>query len=597
MSEYLMRAEKVYKRYVKVIDDIVFPLVLLLWPLVKVTQGVDVSDSTYSLGNYLFAGRLDGMWVISTFLSNSFGALIVRLPGGDTLVGANVYFGLIVSGIALVTYYALRHEFTAPVMFISEFLALSFCWIPTGIMYNYLTYLLFTIGAILIYFAVKKDNKGLYCIAGLVLGLNVFVRIPNLTEMALIISVWVGTYISKKQIIRASLLREEILKNTGMCVLGYAIGVAVPLIIIIAIYGIDGIEEMIVGLSAISSGDDTYTIFSMLSATFSAYVRSAKWFLIILAIIFAGTLMMAAVNSHKLLKNIGKVVYLFIVLVMLRFFWGRGMFTLKYYEDYTSMFEWGMVALYMAWISAIVVLCIKKYNVLMKTYAIICIVILVITPLGSNNFTCQNLNNMFLVVPFTLFTIGGWLYRGVHRFRLEGVLYGCNFPWMSMCIVILIVTLIQTSLFHVNFVFRDGMDGTPRDARIQSAATASINGICTSEEKASNLIGLCEYVQGIEDKEEGSLEAIYWGDCPGLAYILRVPAAISTTWPDLDSYPIESWDNELTNLSSSDGIVIWRKLESPSGNNGEIKQDILLDYIATKKLSNVYENNEYIVYR
>lgn len=587
MINQVRRLEQLYKRVSGTVENILMPFILLLWPLIKVTQGVDVSDSTYSLGNYLFADKLSGVWVVSTYVSNLIGSLMVKLPGGDALLGMNIYTGLVVSLIALVCYFTLRRDFTSPVMFAGEFIAINFCWIPTGILYNYLTYLLFTLAAICIYKAIRNKQPYMYVIAGILLGINVFVRIPNLAEMALIVVVWSAAPIEKN--------KKDFWSNTLYCVIGYVIGVALPLMAIIATYGVEGITSMITGLSDMSSSNGDYTIGAMIIATIKAYGRSAKWLFIILAVIFAGTLMMAAVKKKPVLKWVGRVVYALVIIVMLRFFWGRGMYSFRYYEDYTAMYEWGMMVLFLALITSITVLVKNNYNILVKTYAVITLVMLVITPLGSNNYTYQNINNLFLVMPFIIYVTGGWLYRGVHRLRLEGVLYGCNFPWMSMVITILAVIAIQSSLFHVNFVFKDGMDGTPRDTKITTID--SLKGIRTNSDNASALTGLSEY---IENNRVGIDSAIYWGDDCGLSYILRLPAGISTTWPDLDTYSVNRMDEDLIKLSTSSDIdrtaIIWRKIDVPSGNNGEVKQDILQDFIATNHMEVAYENTEYIVY-
>ena len=50
-----------YNKYRKIIEYVIYPLVLIILPVMNYNQGVDVSDSTYSLGNYLFADGLDGM--------------------------------------------------------------------------------------------------------------------------------------------------------------------------------------------------------------------------------------------------------------------------------------------------------------------------------------------------------------------------------------------------------------------------------------------------------------------------------------------------------------------------------------------------------
>ena len=37
-------------------EKILFPVILVLFPLLKVNQGIDLTDTAYSLGNYAFFG-------------------------------------------------------------------------------------------------------------------------------------------------------------------------------------------------------------------------------------------------------------------------------------------------------------------------------------------------------------------------------------------------------------------------------------------------------------------------------------------------------------------------------------------------------------
>ncbi len=580
-----------YKRISWPLEQVLFPLVLLLWPLVKVCVGADVSDSTYSLGNYMYPDKLQGMWLVSTYLSNGIGSILVRLPGGNTLVGANIYMGLVVSAIALICYYALKKDFSAPILFAGEYAAIAFCWIPTGILYNYMSYLMFTLGAVLLYMAIRDERDYLYALAGIVLGLNVFVRIPNVTQALLIVTVWATAVWKIRYTSKDTKVGAVALRSTGYCILGYVVGVLVPFCLVVARFGIDGFADRITEMFAISGTDDTYTTFSMITSVVSAYVRSFKWIAIIAAVIFMGTLMFAAFNKEGILKWIKRGVYILVVGVMLRFFWGRGMFTFKYYEDYTAMFEWGMIILLLAWICAITVLARRDYNILVKTLATIVLVVLIVTPLGSNNFTCQNLNNMFLVMPFVLYVTGGWLHRGAHKMRMNGLLYGCNFPWMSMLLIVFTVTYIQITGFHTQFVFRDGMDGTLRDVKV--SGVPSLEGIYTTADNAASIEGLYAAIPA------DVTSAVFWGDCPGLSYILRMSPAISSTWPDLDSYPTATFEEQLMQLRGDcdNSVIIIRKLPEPSGINGAVKQDILQDYIVCNHMSQIFENDEYIVYR
>ena len=80
------RSENIYSQRNKALE-ILFAVLLLLLPLLKINQGVDLTDTPYSLGNYRFFEGADGVWVLATFLSNVTGYLFTRLPFGGTMIG------------------------------------------------------------------------------------------------------------------------------------------------------------------------------------------------------------------------------------------------------------------------------------------------------------------------------------------------------------------------------------------------------------------------------------------------------------------------------------------------------------------------------
>lgn len=45
------------------IQNIIFPILLLLFPLRHINQGIDISDTGYNLACFRYFGELDGMWV------------------------------------------------------------------------------------------------------------------------------------------------------------------------------------------------------------------------------------------------------------------------------------------------------------------------------------------------------------------------------------------------------------------------------------------------------------------------------------------------------------------------------------------------------
>ena len=543
--------KNIYQKYKNCITNVIFPLILFFYPLIKINQGVDVSDSTYSLGNYLFFKRLGGTWwVISTYLSNVIGWLLTKLPFGDTLLFMNLYTGLIVSALTIGLYFLLRKWMPAWIAFLGEFIAIGFLWIPTGILYNYLTYTFFALGAVFLYKGLAEEKNVMLITAGILLGLNVFVRVPNVAETALIVCVFYYSYICRETIQIAA-------KKTGLCIAGYLLGVAVPLIMILVQYGLQDVLKMIRGLSQIQNGDDSYSLWSMIRTTLDAYIRTGKWVVFFLAGI----------------------------LILFRFFWGRGMFSFRYYEDYSSMYEWGMIGLYLALVACAYLLWGKGVSESERLLGMLSFVILCITPLGSNNYTYQNLNNLFLTAPITVYAFVK-LFRRRYA-REKEVLH---FPWKMMVMSLVAMILLQSIGFHAVFVFRDGMRGEKRDTKITGTLTA--DNMKTNAKNAEELTGLMQYCE--TEKLTGT-EAIFYGDAPGLAFLLRMPSAISTSWADLDSYALSDFDTELQGLTSAP-VIIMKKTEAAT-DTAALKEDILLDFIVSKHYNITYENEGFTVFR
>ena len=576
----MKQLQKLYQKYNNCITKWIFPLILLIYPLIKINQGVDVSDSTYSLGNYLFFPQMKGMWVVSTYLSNVIGWLMVKLPFADRLLVMNLYTGLLVSVLVLFLYYFMKKWMPEWIVFMGEVVAIGFLWIPTGILYNYLTYGFLAVGALLLYKGLVEEKDRLLIAAGILLGLNVWVRVSNLTEMALIVCVWYHCYIRRQRIQN---IWQTIFKKTGWCIAGYAAGAIVPLVAILIQYGLSGIVDMIAGLSQVQSVDDSYTIFSMFAATIEAYTRTGKWVVFILAGMVLGIAMfLLKKESFVTLK---KVVYLLGIVVLLRFFWGRGMFSFRYYEDYSSMYEWGMLGLYLAFAAAIYLLSAKAVSSSERLWGMVSLVILFITPLGSNNYTYQNLNNLFLTAPITLYAFVKWFRR---KYPAEKRVL--LFPIKAMLSALAFMILVQSVGFHLAFVFRDGMDGTKRDAVITQPK--AVAGMKTTERNANALSGLLVYMEEEADEKQ---RAVYFGDCPGLAYLLSKPAAIDTTWPDLASYSFTQFEEGLASLKDRP-VVIMRNIELDDAVWMD-KKEMLQDYMSAKHYEMVYQNDGYTVYQ
>lgn len=568
--------KNIYRRYYEVIAKYIFPVILFFYPFLTVNQGVDVSDSTYSFSNFLFFERMEGMWVVSTYVSNVAGWLLTKLPFGTTLLGMKMYTTLLISGTVLLVYFTFRKWMPAWIVFVGEIIAVGFCWIPAGILYNYFSYFLLTLGAILLYQGLVEEKDRLLIAAGITLGVNVFVRIPNLTQMALIAGLWYYLAGKHKKI-------NVIIEKTLKCLTGYLTGLAVPLVGVVCQFGFSGIKDMITGLTGIGSTDDTYSIWSMIVSVLEAYKRTSQWVFLILIGIALGMAMFFCFRGKW--ERGKKIIYVCGMAVLLRFLWGRGMFSFRYYEDYTSMYEWGMVGLYLIWIAAVYMLASHKNSLEEKLWAVMNIVITMITPLGSNNYTFQNLNNLFLTAPFAFYTY----VKIFRRKQGTGMISRITFPWKAMLVMLGVMILVQSMGFHSQFAFRDGMDGTKRDYTFTTPKVLA--GMQTTKGNGEALQGIIQYM---EEKDMADKEVVLYGDCPGLSFILKMPFAIGTSWPDLDSYPYETFVKDLKELEDVPVVII--RNVSNSGEQNIQKKEYLSAFLNSNEYVNVYNNGTYGVY-
>ena len=261
------------------------------------------------------------------------------------------------------------------------------------------------------------------------------------------------------------------------------------------------------------------------------------------------------------------------------------MFSFRYYEDYTSMYEWGMIGLYLVWIAAVYMLYSKRNTLEEKLWAVMTLVITVVTPLGSNNYTFQNLNNLFITMPFAFYT-----YVKIFRRKAGGGVLGqITFPWKAMVAMLWAAIMIQSIGFHSQFVFRDGMDGAPRNYKFIEPKVLA--GMYTTEGNGTAIQTLMAY---LEEKELQNEEVILYGDCPGLSFLLNMPFAIGTSWPDLASYPYETFVQDLEDLKEAP-IVIIRNVNT-GGEQSAQKKEHLMAFMNSNEYVNIYNNGTYGVY-
>lgn len=593
---------------------IVFLVVLVIYPLRNIRLGAELTDGAYSAGNYVFLEHMNPMWLFATYLGNVTGKFFTGLPGGETLVGLRFYTAFVVGATAVILYLfftkVVRMGSTAA--FLGEILAISLCWCPTTILYNYLTYFFFNAGIVVLYLGLVREKRVLLFGAGILLGMNVFVRFPNLTEAALICSLWYYGVLQRKRF-------KDVLQETGICLAGYAAGMGVVLLSITAKYGLDEYITGIERLMQMPAEASDYSALSMVLTVLYDYKFSAKWLIHMLLLVGAGCLvsflagrLRKGSGPKKGTAALGKLFFLGGILVLFRWWYAIGVFNVKYYT-YESMFQWVAVFLILVIVAGIYVLFSEKWTRNEKLLASMVLILIAVTPLGSNNHLYPNMNNMFIVFPAGFLFFGRLWKKAWEYDALPGGREGRKvslFPARSMLAAFLAAVTFQSLLFGMVFTFRDGMNGEKRDTEIEKNAV--LKGIVTNAPLAEAIEGLTEYV---ESERLSDKSVILYGQIPAVSYFLDMPPAISTSWPDLASYNYAVLEEDMEKLrqdSSESGrplIVLGRKGPEQWIRGEEIseedrkrymlneKWEMIYDYMVEEGYEKGYENEMFVVYR
>lgn len=532
-----MTGTKEFQKAGKLAANVLFPLILLLFPLLKANQGVDLTDTGYSLGNYRFFGQVSGVWTLLTFLSNVTGFLLTKLPMGQTMLGMKIYTSLVVSILSLLGYRFFKTKMPAWLAFLGEIAAIGFCWCPTAILYNYLTYLLLLLGAILLFRGLAGCRPKCLVLAGIVLGLNAFVRFPNnILEVGLIVAVWYYGALKKKEI-------KQIARETGLCAAGYAASFLVMLGVLSVSCGTDAFGSMISGVFGMAGSASDYTLGEMVLAILDAYFHGFQWMLYMILCVLPGIPFLVIEKQHFIKTR--KIIYCLCIPVLFWVLGKWGMYNFRYYQKESAL-QWGAVFLLMALAELIWMLFTRMLDDEWRLIGCIGLVIVLITPLGSNNHIWPVLNNLFFITPVIF-----WM---VYRLARWGRTYMDLtekvplFPVKAMMSAILIAFFVQAVGIGCCYVFRDGETGEERIYKVTENQV--LRGMRTSEMNSEILEEISLFVTE-NNAQYADKELILYGDIPGLSYYLDKPPAIDTTWADLDTYPVSRLIEELNEISSN----------------------------------------------
>ncbi len=592
-------------RYLPYIIDALFIVVLALYPMRHVNIGLDLWDTGYNYSNFEYMGpqSMDSMWLFSTYLSTAVGHLFTLLPFGKTLIGMNVYTALFPAGTAILSYFfcTRKLEMDPILTFVGEMVTLSLCWCPTSLIYNFLTYLFMHLVIILLYLGMTEEKKGFLAIAGALLGLNVFVRFSNLPEIVFIVAIWAYGIVCMLKVRKEGKAKVLAEVKTGavrtlIFLAGYIGAVAVFIGYISIRNGFSEYTSGIKRLFDIPKLSYHYSSKEMLASLIFGYLRNTKWVAALLGFMAVSALFsfFAGKFGGKEKKGVAGVFWILSLLSVISsivFLFLTGFFAEKC-TDGASINIPGTVLTYLMMILGIYVIFagFEKFSEKEKLIAGLVILLILVTPIGSNNGIVLTFNNLFIALPWFLATC-----LKVFGKPVLAVAGGVIAAFCAVCFV-------RFAIFGANYVFVDAQPAVDTDYTVDGPKT--LRGVKMSKERADAISGLYEYAAG--KGLYGKSEIITYGYIPALSFYLQMPPAFNS-WPDLESYSedimrgeIEEYKNKSSAGSDDMPLIVistvYSDLVASPGPSGNGKLDSIKELIEVGGYSSVYKNGMFEAY-
>ena len=504
-------------------------------------------------------------------------------------------------------------------VFLGEMMAVSLCWCPTAVLYNYLTYLLFLGSFLLLYCGLlmeskpvwdagysaetqyflwnkhRKKQRWMLAGAGVLLGTNVLVRFSNLPEAAMIVAVWAYNVIlwrgekngkTQKGTEESGAWLQEgfwhrLGRHTLWCLLGYVAALIVLLGYIHFRYGIGEYIAGIMRLFAMTENAADYKAASMIMGLAGDYLENLYWVIRIGIIVLGGlALFFVGGKLEKMLCGVagGKCAGIFhvgirvfwaaVCVAMLVWLYGRNFCSLLFYS-YDPVRRPCILFLMLTMLIGVIRIFHKDSPKEEKLLSGMLILVILLTSIGSNNRTFPSWNNLFVAAPYTFWQC--WRFvSGGKKLSLTGRRAGCGgegapgiqgifFPVKAVLLTFLGLCMFQAVGFGAVYVFAESTGVQNAVAYVEN--NKILKNIKMPAERAAWLTELTAFVE-----QEGlyGREVILYGRIPGLSYYLQMPSAFNP-WSDLVSYSLETMEKDM------------RELEKEMAERGGMKPVILLE--------------------
>ena len=449
-------------KHTKIINQDNIPyLLLFIYPLLFIWQGLDITDSGFSLSNYqLFFEVPNIRFVHLTWLTNVIGGIWWNLFGNLGVIGFKLLWVLMIWIDFYLAYRLLKPYTSKHLLGWALFITLLAVTNRGGNWFNYntMTSVLYMAGAWTLMEGLRQYSRNFLMASGFLLGISVFARLPNILAISL-----------AAIIVIHGILNNRSLRTLINDLLFFSLGVLISLSVVLIAMEWLGHKQLFIA--------EVQHLFSQAKKADYHHSGSGLLYLFIRDHIVAG---IAGITCT--LAIIGVSVLANKLFQPKSWLWWLSIFGLAGIATVTIFLLYDLLYDFWLWIiPGIIYLVLIAYifgfikqSIEYRILALLALGVLVLVPLGSNNGIHNAIHGMWLALPIVLL------------FFMQPTVTIRNWEWppesFSYAKVLVIVTLVLSSLTQaMSYTYRDSKN------RLEMTATVEhplLIGVLTTDERA-----------------------------------------------------------------------------------------------------------------
>jgi len=551
--------------------------IILIYCLLLSIQGFDFTDEGYVLVGYqnFFDDHLNDRHLNGYYLTMFVGGIWEKLFGFGGWYSFRVLNCLIILGGYVAVCYTLRDYWHKKWWIFTGFIFVLVYMISVHgtLVFHYYTFSAFMncIIALLLYKSYKNNNNILLLISSILLGLNIFVRLPNIMLCGIPFALSCIAMIYDRN-------HMVFYKQIGIICVGLFLGILLSLFVLLIF---DHEEMYLESLNSLTktaqNAQDNHGIIPMIKT----YSTHAIYVLLLMAvfIIFLGGIkyLFKHANPKK-----GKAYYLFIICSsIILFFFIKVIFANPYVRI--------MLFLALAYVFSLFI--IYKQRNQKNTVIMISLFIMVslLQPIGSD----YGIGNMGPYAIWGLSPVCLAIFMDTISRENKGQ-FSTKLLTLSIGTIIFCLTmpLIRDNLLYC---YRDEGARFEKTFKISSLPKANI---FTSKQRAEEIDSIIHICRQYGNRSDSVFFAL---DVPGLYYLTHVKPYLDNPWPNLLS--IGKMDDRMKEEKNSPlpPFIVRRLMKEKKGNliiekRNEYNNKVLDKFISENHYKPLWHNNNYIIY-